>query len=338
MKCTKSILALAILALALALPCAVSAADDPALPDFGRSAPDRTAQEALQSDAVCTKCHDETENKPILAMYQTRHGVRADGRTPTCQSCHGSSDRHVKNPDKTAERPLPDVVFGSHLKVANASTPDAQNTQCLGCHAAGERANWPGSQHQSHDLACSSCHTVHAANDPILDKVTQPEVCESCHKTQRAQMSRISTHPVRAGEMGCSDCHSAHGSTGPSLLAKNSLNETCYMCHAEKRGPFLWEHSPSTDDCSNCHAAHGSTNANLLKQRVPWLCQDCHSADHGNGINSGANLADGDITTVNGILPIASRNPRAQMNARGCVNCHVTVHGSNHPAGAKLQR
>ena len=37
-----------------------------------------------QQDAVCTRCHDDTEAKPILAIYQTRHGKHGDGRTPTC--------------------------------------------------------------------------------------------------------------------------------------------------------------------------------------------------------------------------------------------------------------
>jgi DmsE family decaheme c-type cytochrome len=198
--------------------------------------------------------------------------------------------------------------------------------------------NWSGSQHQTHDLACSTCHKVHATADPVLSKATQPEVCESCHKTQRAQLNRISAHPVKSGEMTCSDCHNPHGSTGPTLLTKNTINETCYTCHAEKRGPFLWEHAPVVDNCSNCHTPHGSTNAPLLKQRVPFLCQDCHTGDHGAGINSGANLVLGDVTTVNGMLPPANRSPRAQTNARACLNCHVLVHGSNHPAGTKFQR
>jgi DmsE family decaheme c-type cytochrome len=338
MNCSKSIIALTFWVAALALPTWAHAGDMPALPEMGGPAIDRSAQDALRSDAICTKCHDETEDKPILAIYQTRHGVRADGRTPTCQSCHGVSDGHVRNPDHSSTRPVPDVIFGNSHKVALASSPDVQNEACLGCHASGERANWPGSEHQNHDLACTSCHQVHIASDPILDKVTQPEVCETCHKTQRAEMRRISTHPVAAGEMGCSDCHNAHGSTGPALLVKNSLNETCYMCHADKRGPFLWEHSPVADNCGNCHSPHGSTNMAMLKQRSPWLCQDCHSGDHGSSVSSGANLADGDATTTNGLLPSASLNPRAQMNARGCVNCHVLVLGSNHPAGAKLQR
>ena len=51
------------------------------------------AQEALKKDAVCTKCHDASENAPVLSLYQPRHGVRGDARTPTCQTCHGKAKR-----------------------------------------------------------------------------------------------------------------------------------------------------------------------------------------------------------------------------------------------------
>jgi len=292
---------------------------------------DSDAHKALQRDAVCTTCHNESWPKPVLAIYQTPHGNRADPRAPNCQSCHGESLGHQKDPAGVH----PDVVFDPKEKV---STPDERNGACLACHQTGLRMHWAGSEHQTRDLSCSNCHSVHVPHDPVLAKVTQPDVCFACHKTQRAQTHRISTHPILAGEMACSDCHNPHGSTGPKLLVKNSVNETCYVCHAEKRGPFLWEHAPVVDDCTNCHTPHGSTTAPLLKQRVPFLCQDCHSGDHAAAINSGANLPNGAATSINGMLPPANQSPRTQLNARACLNCHVLIHGSNHPAGAKFQR
>jgi predicted CXXCH cytochrome family protein len=129
------------------------------------------------------------------------------------------------------------------------------------------------------------------------EQATQADVCFGCHKAQRAQVRRVSAHPLATTgladtrKMACSDCHNPHGSTGPKLLVKNSVNDTCFTCHAEKRGPYLWEHAPVADDCTNCHTPHGSSNAPLLKARVPWLCQACHSGDHAAQINSGANLA-----------------------------------------------
>jgi DmsE family decaheme c-type cytochrome len=309
-----------------------------AKPASAGKASDKTAADALDRDAVCTKCHDESENKPILSIYQTPHGNRADSRAPSCQSCHGESDAHVKGDAKQKVRPNPDFTFAEKSTTYPASPAEARSGQCLTCHESGLRTHWTGSQHQSQGIACNSCHTVHAAKDKVLAKPTQPDVCFTCHKSQRAETHLFSTHPILAGKTACSDCHNPHGSTGPKLLIKNSTNETCYTCHAEKRGPFLWEHSPVFDDCSNCHTPHGSNSSPLLKQRVPWLCQECHTADHANTVDSGANLIDGNATTVNGQQPAANINPRAQANARACLNCHTMIHGSNHPAGAKFNR
>ena len=121
-------------------------------------------------------------------------------------------------------------------------------------------------------------------------------------------------------------------------MVKNSINETCYTCHAERRGPFLWSHQPVQEDCTGCHTSHGSNNPALLKARTPWLCQECHTSDHSGPINSGANLPGGNATTVNGLLPLANQSPRSQMNARNCLSCHSMVHGSNHPAGARFSK
>jgi DmsE family decaheme c-type cytochrome len=300
----------------------------------------KTLDSALKADAVCTRCHDESEAKPILSIYQTKHGVRADGRTPTCQECHGESKNHLGGNVEGKGRPKPDVIFGSkHTSAGYLPTdPQEQAKVCLTCHDNGARQHWAGSEHQSRDVVCSNCHKVHAPRDPVMNKVTQQEVCFGCHKEQRAQTHRISTHPLAAGKMGCADCHNPHGSTGPKLLVKNNVNETCYQCHAEKRGPFLWEHSPVIDDCTNCHTPHGSSNTPLLKTRAPWLCEECHSGDHGKSIYSGGNLPTGNITSVNGIQGVANQGPPAQLSGRSCMNCHSIIHGSNHPAGAKFQR
>jgi len=293
-----------------------------------------TPDRSLAGDAACTRCHDETEANPVLSIYKTRHGVKADARTPGCQSCHGAGEAHIKNPQGLSTRPLVEINFGTHSE----TSAQGQAGACLGCHQGGLRMHWAGSEHERRDIACTSCHQIHKQDDPVLNKVTQPEVCFGCHQTQRAQIHRISTHPIAAGQMGCSDCHNPHGSTGPRLMAKGSINETCYTCHAERRGPFLWEHSPVSEDCTNCHTPHGSNNAALLKTRTPWLCQECHSSDHSGPINSGANLPNGRATTINDLLPLANQAPRAQTNGRNCLSCHPLIHGSNHPAGARFSR
>jgi predicted CXXCH cytochrome family protein len=125
---------------------------------------------------------------------------------------------------------------------------------------------------------------------------------------------------VRFGLMGCSDCHSAHGSTTVAMLNKPTLNQTCFSCHAEKRGPLLWEHQPVTEDCSLCHTAHGSVRNALLNKSPPLLCQQCHApAGHPSfGLTSKS-------------LPGGGAGGSIYLVAGGCTNCHSQVHGSNHP-------
>ena len=298
-----------------------------------QESPGDAAQRRQQADAVCTKCHDESESKPILAIYQTPHGVTGDSRTPACQSCHGESKQHLAGASEGAKRPAPDVVFGAKHTTAGY-VPNASGSQsepCLTCHKSGLRTHWADSQHQRNDLACASCHKVHTGKDPILVKTEQQTVCFTCHKEQRAQVKLFSTHPLDAGKMACSDCHNPHGSPAPKLLAKNTVNETCFTCHAEKRGPFLWEHQPVSEDCTNCHTPHGSNLTPLLKSRPPFLCDECHDGPH----NSQAPYGTAVAGIQGGGAPVGG-NPNSNAVGRACMNCHVMVHGSNSPTGAFL--
>lgn len=281
-----------------------------------------SAAEALR---VCTKCHDETEKAPVLAILKTKHAMMADKRTPfadqACMTCHGPSEKHLAKPPEGQKRALPDITFKEGRPVSSTE----KNAVCLTCHESGLRLHWKGSQHEFRGLACSSCHTVHTGQDPTLVKRTQPETCFACHKEKRAQTFRPSSHPIREGKVACSDCHNPHGSRGPKQLAQNTVNETCYTCHYEKRGPFLWEHAPVRDDCTICHAPHGSIHPNLLKTRGPWLCQQCHLAQfHPSTAYSGT-----------GVPP---RGATQQLLAKNCLNCHSQVHGSNHPSGVRFTR
>ena len=286
---------------------------------------------------TCLKCHDEDSEYPVLDIFKTKHGVKADPRTPfatlQCEACHGpgvkgssfmeaakNAGAHVGKVRPGEERP-PIMNFG-----AKSDEPVAeQNRMCLACHKGGQHITWQGSVHDKSQVACANCHTIHIVNDPVMDKVTQDEVCYTCHQQQRADFFKPSNHPVRFGQLGCSDCHAVHGSSTAALLVKPTLNQTCYTCHADKRGPFLWEHAPASEDCSLCHTPHGSINPTLLTKRAPLLCQQCHSqAGHPS------------IAMTPAGLP--GSNPSGFLLAGSCTNCHTQVHGSNHPSGAKLMR
>ena len=273
----------------------------------------------LTGDAKCTTCHDENDSPKVLAIGKTKHGVTADKRNPTCTSCHGESEEHVKKAGRGTEKaPAVGVAFGKKTK----NTAEERNKACLSCHQGSNRISWQSSAHATRDVACTSCHTIHNGHDKVRDKTTQTEVCYTCHKEQRNQMSRQSHHPVPEGKMSCASCHNVH-SDNPKALVKQSTNDTCYSCHMEKRGPFMHNHEPVAEDCAICHNPHGTNNNNMLKARMPFLCQECHSHSSHPGQVAGLPTIAGSGTgnqTSSGSLGAV---------ARGCTNCHTNIHGSN---------
>ncbi|HEX2566786.1 MAG TPA: DmsE family decaheme c-type cytochrome [Burkholderiales bacterium] len=279
----------------------------------------------LNGDAKCTRCHDADDNPQILEIGKTKHGTRADGRTPTCTSCHGESENHINKPANAAERPKPDRTF-----TKKSSTPIAErNEACMSCHRNdSQRSHWEGSQHQSRDVACTSCHQIHTAHDAVREKLSQPQVCFTCHKEQRTQINRPSRHPIPEGKVVCSDCHNPHGSVGPKLVKRDSVNDTCYTCHMEKRGPFVHNHEPVSEDCMNCHQPHGTVAENLLKARPPFLCHQCHTPHGPNIVQVLGQQTPGQALSSTS----TGKNVINISMARGCTNCHTQVHGSNNPS------
>jgi len=263
---------------------------------------------------VCAGCH-ESQVKTFLG---TKHGNKVDARTPIsqggCGSCHkGDFAAHVKAQGGKG--------VGGMISLAAKSIPQADKDKlCTGCHQKDPaRMNWLSSMHANQDTGCTSCHKIHSSHDQVRDKLTQPGVCFTCHKEQRVQINKPSRHPTLEGKVACSDCHNVHGSN-PKQMVKNSVNEVCYTCHMEKRGPFVHNHQPVTEDCGICHNPHGSTIAGLLKSRPPYLCQDCHAT-----LTTGAHsMQPAGVPRVR-----ATTTSLLGTAARGCLNCHTNIHGSN---------
>lgn len=230
----------------------------------------------------------------------------------------------MRPPTAGSPRARPEIVFTAHAPGNGAE----RNGSCLNCHQGESRMHWQGSRHDVANVGCHDCHQIHAQIDPVMVKERETQLCLSCHREQRLDTLKPYGHPLQQGEMACSDCHNAHGAFNTAALRGNTPNESCFRCHAEKRGPFLWEHPPAREDCSICHQAHGSAHAGMLKQRGPWLCQQCHLTQfHPSTAYSGSGLPTD--TLPSGSTSVLGKN---------CLNCHAQVHGSNHPSGIRQTR
>jgi len=259
----------------------------------------------LGQGAQCRKCHKEV----VDAFPATLHGQSVKfpigSDAATCEACHGNAAKHVKS--GKAE----DIAYNR----------DAETAACLSCHGKEARRHaWNGSAHDRADMSCRSCHSGHHSTATPMLRLSVPDVCFTCHKDLQNAPYQRSTHIFRTEQrtvkVACSSCHDPHGGQGRAMMVASSTNQVCYTCHADKRGPFLWEHPPVREDCSTCHIPHGSNHPKLLRAQTHMLCQSCHLFM----LSRHQTVAGFDVYTFN----------------RGCVNCHSQIHGSNHPSGKGL--
>lgn len=299
---------------------AASAQDSPGVEVQAESAAEQAPKPAKSERAReprCLMCHKDSADQPVHAIFKTPHGQLDGGGASSCVSCHGESNEHQRGPTRNP----PDRSFGPKWALPVAEG----NGVCLECHNKESQMFWLGGAHEQEELACTDCHNAHVPRDPMLTAEGQLDQCLSCHTRQQAQMRLPSRHPILEGKTACTDCHNPHGASTESMLTAPTLNDNCYECHQEKRGPFLWEHQPVSEDCSYCHNPHGSVQPDMLTARGPFLCQQCHSANF-----HPSQAFDGRSTT--------NSSTNAYILGKNCLNCHSQVHGSNHPSGARLMR
>ena len=264
---------------------------------------------------TCLACHDDRSK----GLSGTVHGKAAHPRSPAaaqgCESCHGPGSLHIEDPSD-------DTRIRKFSKMAARDT----SATCLTCHTQTSHALWQGSAHDARNLSCTTCHSVHdpKSTKAQLKTATEIETCATCHQPQVMKVKRVSHMPVAEGKMTCTTCHNPHGSTNVrQLRVGNWINESCVSCHAEKRGPFLFEHAAGRESCVSCHDPHGSSNDRMLVARVPMICQRCHI-----GTRHPSTIYDG----------LAVQNRSNRIVGRACINCHQQIHGSNHPSGQSLTR
>jgi predicted CXXCH cytochrome family protein len=297
---------------------------------------------------VCKSCHSKQAkefSQTIMGKDLLLH-ARDEEERLGCEGCHGPGSLYIKEmaaamgkgrtPNDVGEGPAGTGLITFRKDSGESAKTD--NQVCLTCHENGERAFWQASTHAFRGLRCVDCHTVMRAvtatqqpapqiqESPLRTEfvtpfvVTRPEtqVCTRCHLREAMEINLPSHMPVREGSMTCTDCHNPHGGPYPGQLRAATVNEVCYRCHAEKRGPFLWLHAPVMMNCLDCHTPHGSVNQHMLTIREPLLCQRCH------------------VSTRHPSEP--QKRSTVFVFGQSCTNCHSQIHGSNSPGGRVFTR
>jgi len=269
---------------------------------------------------VCRSCHPDI----WLNFFRNAHFKSiASGKEPPertgCEGCHGPGAKHVE------------ARGGKEtIRAFSLLEPHEVVESCLGCHAREiSRAAIRRSSHTLADVVCTGCHSIHRSPVPQFLLVRrQTELCYDCHAEVRAQFSLPSKHRVNEGTVKCTDCHNPHGAQAatwrmglrPRMVEVAQANEQpCLRCHADKRGPFAFEHAAvRVDGCEACHAPHGSMNARLLRRPAVFtLCLECHNGAGGFGRQS------------DGVRLQSASHNMADPRYQNCTGCHVRIHGSN---------
>lgn len=271
--------------------------------------------------ARCTeKCH--AHDKLTRDFRLSIHGEQVVAETGlplvNCESCHGPGSLAIANiKDERCD-------FSTLIDL-NKIPAGARSLICLKCHSGqslSTLSGWPSSRHAAADVSCLDCHKLHKGPGQRVARREISAVCSSCHRTQATAFNLPSRHPVTEGIMTCVDCHSPHGSTNDFDLRDASVRNLCARCHAEKAGPFVFEHADNTANCQTCHEPHGSTNRQLTRWAQPFLCLQCHQ-----GHNSPRRPA------------LTSGDPGGNKVFFGaCTYCHTRMHGTDLTGDRKDDR
>ena len=255
---------------------------------------------------VCSACHQDLYNNLQKTPHwkttlDTKRGAAFQG----CEACHGPGAEHV------ASGGDPTKIF----RFDNATAKEI-TAKCLTCHQYGEEhSNFDRSQHNTNDVTCTDCHSPHHAKQAQFLLVdSQPQLCYSCHLDIKPEFSKPFHHRVNEQLIQCSDCHNQHGGFVTKQLRSTAAQDVvCFNCHADKAGPFVFEHQVvKVDGCLACHVPHGSSNPHMLtRSQVNTLCLECHTL------------------TIDSSVPGAPSFHNQATVYQACTLCHTQIHGSN---------
>lgn len=245
----------------------------------------RTSPQIKEAE-TCGSCHEAT----VEAFGLTPHAAAA----ASCTACHGQVLQHAEEGGK-----------GNIFAFRSSDLPTDKSGRCLVCHAKDTPRYLAGPHHKA-SLDCTTCHAIHAEEVRPALLVTSPDkYCSLCHQDIFAEFKLNERHRLQEGILFCTTCHDPHEPTTRERLG-GFQQQQCLKCHADKGGPFIYEHEASrVEGCSVCHEVHGSPNRHMLKfQNGADLCFSCHAAAP---------------AWHSGFTP----------EKTNCLTCHTAIHGSN---------
>jgi DmsE family decaheme c-type cytochrome len=307
------------LAIAISPLAAGQMADDQMAGEPTAAEPMADAQMAMGADeepldsSICAGCHEDR----VAAFASNPHSLLDDPawgkygiEDGSCVSCHAGAEHHVEEGGGEG------TIFAFR---EDLTTPAARSQACLSCHND-THPRYNSSEHSQAGIACTSCHQIHhdgevppvallksgptLTADPSDAAGAKSQVCTTCHGDVFTRFEYNEHHRLREGILDCTSCHNPHERATRARLG-GFKQETCLACHADKGGPFIYEHgSNRVEGCVACHDPHGSPNRHMLNfQRVAELCLSCHAE-------------------------VPGFHSRFTLETN-CTNCHSSIHGSN---------
>ncbi len=241
---------------------------------------------------LCVACHSEKLDALQVSRHWPSHTQALESGYTGCQACHWPGSSHADDPGET--------IFSFTKEIVSEISG-----RCLTCHTQFDRH----AAHQKAGLSCVDCHRSghqeEVSLEPALLSSAEVQLCGDCHSEQRQQMWLPFRHRTSDGPLLCSDCHEPHAAASRNTLLRVD-DERCFRCHAEKQGPFAFEHLAGTiSGCASCHQPHGSTNPKLLvRHQIQALCLECHEN-----------------------TPVFHDLSRSRF--QNCTLCHRAIHGSH---------
>ncbi len=279
------------------------------------SAQETTLPKGYVGSETCAGCHEDISKSLEKNPHNKLSTTKWRGwQERSCEACHGPGEKHAET------NAADDILNPSKMQAA------AVDKMCLSCHRNSKtQVGVIQNGHARSAVACTSCHTVHKPGQEssgwqFRTAAGVNKKCASCHTSVWASFQKPHRHRLPEAAMSCTNCHNPHGSVlAQNMRTANAAEPGCFACHADKRGPFVFEHAPvRTEPCSTCHEPHGSANPRMLtRHAVANQCLECHS-----------NLVSPTAGGIAGGVPTAIHDMR-QPRYRNCTMCHQKIHGSN---------